>query len=81
MPAFEVDNPVVSCDMASSSQHKCCDKDQSCLLNSSLARGNVKFTDCCVQSTEKIVIKPQNLIRSVFGPASTNHQFHHRANG
>ena len=60
MPAFEVDNPVVSCDMASSSQHKCCDKDQSCLLNLSPARGNVKFPDCCVQNTEQIEIKPQN---------------------
>ena len=60
MPAFEVDNPVVCCDMVSSSQPKCCDKDQSCLLNLSPARGNVKFPDCCVQNTEQIEIKPQN---------------------
>ena len=60
MPAFEVDTPVVCCDMVSGNQPKCCDKDQSCLLNLSPARGNVKFPDCCVQNTEQIEIKPQN---------------------
>ena len=64
MPAFEVDNTVVCCDMVSNSQPKC-DKDQSCLLNSSPARGNlVRFPDCCVQNTEQDDINPQIHITS-----------------
>ena len=60
MPVFEVDNPVVCCDMVGSNQPKFSDKDQSCLLTSSPARGNTQFPDCCVQNTEQTDINPQN---------------------